>query len=145
MCAISADLQLPDIEPLEVRDLLARVIRDYETKTGCTVSLETDVTDAHPSLRVKITLYRLLQEALANTFRHAKCKTPHVHVKGDAASLAMEVSDDGPGFDTEAALKKGRLGLNGMRQRAEVLGGTFELQSRSGVGTLIRVTLPLSS
>jgi signal transduction histidine kinase len=145
MCAISADLQLPDIEPLEVRDLLRRVIRDYETKTGCTVSLQTDVADAHPSLRVKITLYRLLQEALANTFRHAKCKKPHVHVTGDATSLAMEVSDDGPGFDTEAALKKGRLGLNGMRQRAEVLGGTFELQSRSGVGTLIRVTLPLSA
>jgi signal transduction histidine kinase len=144
LCAISADLQLPDIEPLEVRDLLGRVIRDYETKTGCTVSLQTELADAHPSLRVKITLYRLLQEALANTFRHAKCKQPHVHVKGGATSLTLEVSDDGPGFDTEGAMKKGRLGLTGMRQRAEVLGGSFELQSRSGVGTLIRVTLPLS-
>ncbi|MDB5862519.1 MAG: hypothetical protein JWO70_325 [Betaproteobacteria bacterium] len=145
LCAISADLQLPDIEPLELADIAARVIRDYQAKTGATVTLKTDIPQVQASLRVKITLYRLLQEALANTFRHAKCGNPLVHVKSDSTSLTMEVIDDGPGFDTGAALKKGRLGLMGMRQRAEVLGGSFELESRPGAGTLIRITLPLST
>ncbi|HEV7390323.1 MAG TPA: sensor histidine kinase, partial [Burkholderiales bacterium] len=145
LCAISADLQLPDIEPLALADIAARVARDFQTKTGSRVALETSLQDTPASLRLKTTLYRLLQEALANTFRHAKCKNPRVRVHGAAKSLTIEVTDDGPGFDTEAALKKGRLGLSGMRQRAEVLGGSFALHSTPGNGTTIRITLPLDS
>lgn len=145
LCAISADLQLPDIESLALCEVAARVIRDYQVKTGSTVALETALGKDDAPLRVKITLYRLLQEALANTFRHAKCKNPHVVLKSDAESLTLEVTDDGPGFDTETALKKGRLGLSGMRQRAEVLGGSFNVQSASGVGTTVRIMLPMAS
>jgi signal transduction histidine kinase len=145
LCAISADLQLPDIEPLPLCEIAARVVRDYESKTGCTVTLENQLTSAQAPLRVKITLYRLLQEALANTFRHAKCRTPRVLLKSDEAFLTIEVTDDGPGFDTSTALKKGRLGLSGMRQRAEVLGGSFSVDSVPGTGTTVRMTLPLTS
>jgi signal transduction histidine kinase len=145
LCAISADLQLPDIEPLPLREIADRVVRDYETKTGCTVTLVNELDGQQAALPVKITLYRLLQEALANTYRHAKCRNPHVLVKSDTESLTLEVTDDGPGFNTEAALKKGRLGLTGMRQRAEVLGGSFVVDSVPGSGTTVRVTLPLVS
>jgi signal transduction histidine kinase len=54
----------------------------------------------------------------------------------------VEVSDDGPGFDPVAAASKGRFGLHGMRQRVEVVGGVFEVQSAPGHGTVIRITLP---
>jgi signal transduction histidine kinase len=55
------------------------------------------------------------------------------------------VIDDGPGFDLRAAMEKGRLGLAGMRERVEVLGGTFELVSGLGRGTTVRASLPLAS
>jgi signal transduction histidine kinase len=144
LCAISSDLQLPEIEPLALCEIADRVVRDYEGKTGCTVTLVNQLDGAHAPLPVKITLYRLLQEALANTFRHAKCKNPHVLLACDERTLTLEVRDDGPGFNTEAALKKGRLGLSGMRQRAEVLGGSFAVDSVPGTGTTIRINLPLA-
>jgi signal transduction histidine kinase len=63
----------------------------------------------------------------------------------DPDCVTVEISDQGPGFDVQVALAKGRLGLHGMRQRVEVLGGSFSLHSAPGSGTTIRVTLPLTS
>lgn len=143
--AISADLDLPDIEPLGLAEIAQRVVRDFQVKTGCRVALTSSMPDVAASFRVKVTLYRLLQECLANTFRHAQCQDCRVALQGNAALLRVEVSDQGPGFDPQAAAKKGRLGLHGMRQRVEVLGGSFDLKSEPGSGTLIRVTLPLNS
>jgi signal transduction histidine kinase len=145
LCAISADLQLPEIDELGIADIAGRVVRDYQSKTGAAVTLDATVPDVPVSLRLKITLYRLLQEALSNTFRHAKCNNPRVQLTANDESLTVEVSDDGPGFDTEQAMKKGRLGLSGMRQRAEVLGGSFDVLSVAGTGTTIRVNLPFST
>jgi signal transduction histidine kinase len=141
--AISGDLQLPDIEHLSVEQLAGRVVRDYENKTTAKVGLECSVSGVTASERVKITLYRLLQESLANAFHHAKCENCRVLLSADAQMLRVEVSDDGPGFDLRAVMAKGRLGLSGMRERVEVLGGTFELVSGVGKGTIIRACLPL--
>jgi signal transduction histidine kinase len=54
------------------------------------------------------------------------------------------VADDGPGFNPDAAARSGRLGLAGMRERAELLGGSFEVDSAPGAGTTVRVWWPLS-
>lgn len=143
--AISGDLQLPDIEHLTVEQLAARVVRDYESKTTAKVGLESSVPQVDASMRVKITLYRLLQESLANAFHHARCENCRVVLGLDDKTLRVEVIDDGPGFDLRAAMEKGRLGLAGMRERVEVLGGTFELISGIGKGTTIRASLPLVS
>ncbi len=143
--AISADLELPDISQLGPAEIAERVVRDFRVKTGCTVALTSALPEVAATFRVKVTLYRLLQESLANTFRHARCQDCQVTLQGDADSLVVEISDKGPGFDPATALAKGRLGLHGMRQRVEVLGGSFELKSTLGAGTTIRVTLPLNS
>jgi signal transduction histidine kinase len=121
------------------------VVRDYESKTTAKVGLETSVSGVQASERVKITLYRLLQESLANAFHHAKCENCRVVLGADEETLRVEVIDDGPGFDLRAAMEKGRLGLAGMRERVEVLGGTFELISGLGQGTTVRACLPLVS
>jgi len=75
--------------------------------------------------------------------RHAGGEHVLVHLPGDGANLRLAVSDRGPGFDPEAAEHSGRLGLAGMRERAELLGGTFEVESSPGVGTVVRVCWPL--
>lgn len=145
--AISSDLQLPDIRHLTLPELAARVVRDYESKTGAAVELQCSVPDVAGSTRVKITLCRVLQESLANAFRHANGKNCRVHVTGTQDDITIRVSDDGPGFQPGSASerRKGRLGLAGMRERVEVIGGTFDIQSAANKGTTVIATLPLTS
>ncbi len=143
--AISADLDLPDIGRLAPADIAERVVRDFQVKTGCQVALTASNPAIAASFRVKVTLYRLLQESLANAYRHAQGADCRVALSASEDALTLEISDKGPGFDEETALAKGRFGLHGMRQRAEVLGGNFELKTDAGVGTTIRVSLPLKS
>jgi signal transduction histidine kinase len=90
-------------------------------------------------------LYRILSEALSNAARHGGSEGVEVRVtdSGDGY-LAVEVSDKGPGFDIRRKARPGHLGLAGMRERAELLGGRFELESHPGAGTRVRVFLPLA-
>jgi signal transduction histidine kinase len=143
--AISADLQLPDIHHLTLTELVARVVRDYETKTSAQVQLDSAVPDVNASTRIKITLCRVLQESLANCFRHAPGKNCHVTVRGSEESLTLEVRDEGPGFQPNSGRRHGRLGLAGMRERVEVVGGTFSIESAANQGTTVRAILPLTS
>jgi signal transduction histidine kinase len=142
--AISAGLQLPEIDKLSPCEIAARAIRDYERKTGAAVTLDSRSGTQPMSLSVKITLYRLLQESLANGFRHAAGSGQHVEVRAEKDRLMVEVSDRGEGFDPGLASTEGHMGLAGMRERIEILGGSFDLQSRPGQGTRIRVALPMA-
>lgn len=141
--SISANLRLPEIDQLSLSQITARAIWDYESKTGVRVALLAADSNPAASLSVKIALYRLLQESLANGFRHALGVGQRVEIKNKDGRLLVKISDDGPGFDQHATVKEGCLGLVGMRERVEVLGGSFDLQSRPGLGTVIRVNLPL--
>jgi signal transduction histidine kinase len=143
--AISADLQLPDIRHLSLAELAARAVRDYESKTNTRVRLDCAVADMPVSVRIKIILCRVLQESLANVYRHAQGNNCRVAVRGDADSLTIEVRDDGPGFHPAHGRRKGRLGLAGMRERVEIAGGTFSIESAAGQGTTVRAVLPLTS
>jgi signal transduction histidine kinase len=96
-------------------------------------------------LATKIALYRILSEALSNATRHGGGAGVAVMVtEADDGNLIVEVSDRGPGFDTSRKPAEGHLGLAGMRERAELLGGRFELESRPGEGTRVRAFLPLA-
>jgi signal transduction histidine kinase len=143
--AMSADIELPDIAQLALCDIAARVVRDLQVKTGVAVTLTIEGEQVEASFRVKVALYRLLQESLANTVRHASGTAARVLLKTSPEMLHVEVRDQGPGFDPVVAASKGRLGMRGMQQRVEVLGGVFELQTTIGAGTLISVSLPLAA
>lgn len=141
--SISAGLQLPEIDQWRLDEIAARVVRDYESKTGMKVVLRMADVGASASLPVKIALYRLIQESLANGFRHAAGAGQRVDIQTEDARLLVEISDTGPGFDPRVAAQEGRLGLVGMRERVEVLGGTFDLRSQPDGGTVMRANLPL--
>jgi signal transduction histidine kinase len=141
--AMTADIELPDIALLSVDAIAERVVRDFNIKTGVVVGLALPNQPVQTSFRDKIAIYRVLQESLANIYRHAPNAACHVALKVRANSLILEISDKGPGFDPQAAIKKKRLGLLGMRQRIEVLGGSFQLITTLGAGTTILVTLPI--
>lgn len=142
--SICAGLRLPEIDSLTLNKIAARAVDDYQSKTGAKVTLFASASNTTTSLPVKIALYRLLQESLSNGFRHAAAMGQRVEIKTDDGRLLIAVSDDGSGFDRRTAIRDGHhLGLIGMRERVEVLGGSFDLCSKPGLGTVIRVNLPL--
>lgn len=142
--AISGGLHLPEIERLSVADTARRAVHDYERKAGLAIALSVDDVPPEAPLPVKITLFRLLQESLANGFRHGGGADQRVTVNVRDGHLLVEVADGGAGFDLQIAAAEGHLGLAGMRERVEILGGTFGVQSAPGRGTVIRASLPMA-
>jgi signal transduction histidine kinase len=140
--AVSAGLQLPDIEGLSVAEIAARAVRDYERKTGVKAGLQISGGPTDVAQPVKITLYRLLQESLANGFRHAGGIDQHVSLRQAGDRLTVTIRDGGPGFDGHEALARDRVGLAAMRERVAALGGSFELDAEPGRGTIVRATMP---
>jgi signal transduction histidine kinase len=94
------------------------------------------------SPETKEALYRIAQEALHNTVKHARAKNSKIRVECDPDTIILEISDDGVGFDTGGDFP-GHLGLHSMRERAEGLGGTLKVESAPGEGTRIRVLIPV--
>ena len=92
---------------------------------------------------VETIIYRIAQEALANAFRHSRAKTIDIVATHRGEWLVLVIEDNGEGFDVEEALRCGRLGLVGMRERAEMLGGRLSIESTPGKGTAVYVEVPM--
>ncbi|TSA10721.1 MAG: sensor histidine kinase [Betaproteobacteria bacterium] len=142
--AILRGLQLPEIEQLSLVETLQRAADDHRRKTGVTVPLTLSNAPETAPLPVRITLFRVLQESLANGFRHGGGRNQRVAVTGAGGEVSVEVADDGPGFDPKALKADGHFGLDWMRERVELLGGNFEVRSAQGQGAVVRASLPLT-
>jgi PAS domain S-box-containing protein len=95
-------------------------------------------------LPVKEALYRIAQEALHNAVKHAQPRSVAVSLEYEEGEVVLEIRDDGQGFDTGGSFP-GHLGLHSMRERAERVGGTLEVESRIAEGTRVRVRVPARS
>jgi signal transduction histidine kinase len=91
---------------------------------------------------VETAAYRLVQEALTNVAKHARATAVRIRVGEDDSTLALEVADDGVGFDASAP-PQGGFGVIGMRERAELVGGSLEFEP-GHPGTVVRARLPLT-
>ena len=87
-------------------------------------------------------LFRIAQEALHNTVKHARAANVQIKLGRDFEAITLEVLDDGVGFDPGGEFP-GHLGLRSMRERALRLGGTLEVDSTSGKGTRICAQIPI--
>ena len=144
MRSILRGLQLPEIEHLSLAETLQRAAADHQRKTGVAVPVTLSNAPASSPLPVRITLFRVLQESLANGFRHGGGCNQRVSVTGSDGEVSVEVADDGPGFDPGALKVDGHFGLDWMRERVELLGGEFEVESAPGQGAVVRASLPLT-
>jgi signal transduction histidine kinase len=140
--AICAGLQLPDLADLSMSEVVARVVRDYERKTGATVTVEVGGELGEVALPIRITVFRVLQETLANGFRHAGGALQRVALRRENDEIHVEVADRGPGLDEAAVSALTQGGLAGMRERVQALGGVLQVASVRGEGTRVRVRLP---
>ena len=142
--AISSGLSLPQLAELSLPETVIRAVRAHERRTGSRVKLDVAPLPEQAALPVKITVYRVLQESLNNAYRHAGGAGQQIRASMEGDLLALEISDEGPGFAGQpAATFNGHLGLAGMRERVESLGGTFSVKSEIGKGTKVTARLAL--
>jgi signal transduction histidine kinase len=140
---ISFGLSLPALERLSMADTLQAAARAHARRTNTTVDTQVaDLQDCHnPS--VKAAVFRFVQEALNNATRHAAAAGQTVRARQDGNHVVIEVSDRGPGFDPMEPTDDKHLGLVGMRERIDSLGGTFEIESEQGGGSCLRARVPI--
>jgi signal transduction histidine kinase len=112
-----------------------------EARGGLKVDLQVK-GEERLSARVRQELFQIAQEALNNALKHARAQGVRIALEFQEDGTRLEVGDDGSGFDPEEAGRGGGLGLRGMRERAQAIGGTLTLDSSPGKGTTIRVTVP---
>jgi len=142
-----------ELRPAMLDDLgliptLLAYMKDLGKRTGLQIRFTTSTAariEQLDSLR-RTVLYRVAQEALTNVAKHAQASLVKVSIQIQPGAICMEVSDNGKSFSVDDALgarRRRRLGLLGMRERAEMVGGTFAIESAPGKGTTIRVQVPL--
>ena len=124
---------------------LSRYVTEYSKTHNIAVDLKLSGLDScNLQPTVQIRLYRILQEALTNVARHAKAKAVSIVFARSATALRVVVTDNGRGFDAKAvAVSSSRLGIQGMRERAAMLGGSVNFTSKD-TGTRILVQIPLA-
>jgi signal transduction histidine kinase len=108
-----------------------------------TIAFTHDHVPAHLPPDLTVSLFRIVQEAMRNAVKHSSASVVGVHLYGDPAGLVLTVSDDGVGFDVDAAWGTG-LGLISMAERIEAIGGALDIRSRPGAGTTLTIRVPLT-
>jgi len=141
---LSAGLALPELEKFSLRETLDKAVQLHERRTETTVHTEFGDLPAGISLPIKISAYRFIQEALANAFQHGGARDQWVGVRYDGNGVEITVSDSGPGFDPAAMAAHDGLGLLGLRERIESIGGVFEIDSAVGRGARLTARIPLA-
>lgn len=139
---IAADLRPAILDDLGVTAALEQQLRRVRESTGIRTTL---VVSDEPQLDMLtgVTLYRIAQEGLANVVRHAQASEVEVSLEVREAAVVLEIRDNGAGITAEQIADRRSLGLLGMRERAELLGGSVEIAGRAGEGTVLTATLPL--
>ena len=133
-------LTLPDIVELSVQEIIQRVINAHEERTDTKVAIIIDGMPVSVAHSIKICVYRFVQEALNNSWQHAGGEDQLVTCSYDRSTrtLSMSVADGGQGMvEQNTENKDGGLGLIGMRQRIEAIGGSLKIDSKIGEGTLL--------
>jgi signal transduction histidine kinase len=139
-----------ELRPTVLDDLglipaLKSFITDFVKRTGLRVAFQACPEVAELSDSRRTVLYRVAQAALTNVHKHSQAATVKVVIRLVRNSIRMEIQDDGKSFDVTRVLRAKRhrrLGLLGSRERVEMVGGTFTVESESGKGTIVRAEIP---
>ncbi len=146
--SLSAGLIIPDLNDLCATKALEKVIQRHEKRTATTVEYNVSILPQSLSLSTKICLYRFVQEGLNNAFLHGKGINQFVSLKQVGTNLIISVSDEGPGIENTKRLgnqQTEHLGLRGLRERVESLGGVFKIKNKNNPsGVKIIAVLPIT-
>jgi signal transduction histidine kinase len=149
-CRLEARASVSDLRDpnLLVRDF-PEALRESLTHQVDQIGTHLDFSAAGPSTPLRATtqnhLLRIAREGVSNALRHGKASQVRCHLTYSAEGVALEIADNGCGFDASQAVPVGHFGLTGMAERANKIQAQFSLISNPGSGTKIRLYLPYSS
>ena len=142
--SVASDLR-PAALDMGLQDALEWLRKEFSDRTGiiCSLTMVPDDIELEESRAVAV--FRIVQESLTNISRYANASRADIMLTAREGMLEIFIRDNGIGFDpAESAKKKKSYGLLGMRERAIALGGTLQINSNTGKGTEIALTIPLS-
>jgi PAS domain S-box-containing protein len=144
---LSQDLRPPALDRLGLVPALEWLASDIGKHSGINVDVRINGVSRRFSSEVELVLFRVAQEALRNAWRHAQAARVDVTVEFGDRKARITVKDNGKGFDlpetTGDLVKQGRLGLAGMEERIQLVGGNLRIESRPGEGTMVVVEAPV--
>ncbi len=138
---ISSELRPLVLDDLGFAAAAGWYVDQFSARTGLPVTLELPPDDPEQGGAVATALFRVLQESLTNIARHADATKAEVRLGLEDDGWTLSIRDDGLGFVHDPG-KLGDIGLVGMRERAQILGGRFSVTTGPGEGTLIEVVIP---
>ncbi|HEV7700059.1 MAG TPA: PAS domain S-box protein [Pyrinomonadaceae bacterium] len=146
MSLLAWELRPVSLDSHGLAEALASFVREWSQSHGLRAEFHAVTKDRMPA-DVETNIYRIAQEALNNILKHADAKEVSVTLNQTSTETVLVIEDDGRGFGVESAdihtTATGGLGLVGMRERAALLGGRFEIESSPGEGTTIFVRIPV--
>ncbi len=134
------------LEELGLKEALEAMVSDIQSRSdlACAVSVEGDGVEHKMAPSIETALYRMAQELATNVVRHAQAMTLSVVLTVDARHWILTVQDDGIGFDPKAESISG-MGIRGVYERAEILGGWVDVSSTPGAGSTVTVWIPVTA
>ncbi len=141
------DLRPPTLDALGLPPAIARYAERYQVFAGLPCQVQMSGQPRRLSPETEIGLYRVMQEALQNAAAHAQATQTWIHLAFLPASIHLEVGDNGQGFDLPHMLaqREGHLGITGMNERAQNLGGTLRIEANPQEGTRVILDVPITT
>ena len=118
--------------------------QEFEHRTGIRCALRTSIDEEELDPLLSTALFRIVQESLTNVARHSRASLVSVTLEHSSTDLLLEIRDDGIGISATDAANTRSIGLTGMRERAQLVGGGLSISGAAGAGTTVRVRVPRS-
>ena len=139
---LSHELHSSKLEYLGIVAGIRSWCKEFGERQKVDIQFSSDVRNAMPQ-EIGLTLLRVLQEALHNVIKHSGVRKALVQIREDSREIHLVISDDGKGFEIEAAFEGKGLGLTSMRERVRLVTGTIAIDSKPIGGTIVHVRVPL--
>ena len=139
---LSTELRPAILDNLGLIPAIEWLAQEFQKRTGVTCDFVTDDDDLTVDEERTTALFRICQEALTNVTRYAQATAVHIVLDSDEKQIALRITDNGRGITDAEARGLKSLGLLGMRERARLLGGSFDIRGGAGGGTTLTVRIP---
>ena len=144
MRRLSSQLRPPVLDKLGLVAAIEWEVKEFERRAGIRTRVQSNAEHVALDPGRATAVFRMLQEALTNVATHAQATRITVTVREALGALGVSVSDNGRGIPCERVGSVDSLGLLGMRERAELLGGSVDVRSNHPRGTVVTVSIPLA-
>jgi PAS domain S-box-containing protein len=139
---LSTELRPAILDSLGLIPAIEWLAQEFQKRTGVTCEFVATNDELNLDHERTTALFRICQEALTNVARYAQATSVHIELDSDEPQISLRISDNGRGITEEETKARNSFGLLGMRERARLLGGTFEIAGAPGKGTTLTVRIP---